>query len=146
MDRVAPFLVSRFCTQPAVITETCRLMSMSMATFISMTRPKTYPQLFANCEHKVLQRIAKELEVPIHGLYFPDSAQILAYVFQLQAPGQTQKALKFIGDMVANNLEEGTVVTSKQLVKMCLVPLLAELVVETGHSHKAANVSTLFVS
>lgn len=118
-------------------------MAMSTATFISMTRPKTYPQLFASCELKVLQRIARELEVPLSGLYFPDSPQILAHVFQMSGPGQTKKALEFIENMVAGNLTEGASITIQQLVKMCLVPLLAELVVVMGFMDKTDIVSPL---
>ncbi|KAF8076761.1 hypothetical protein FPV67DRAFT_1472577 [Lyophyllum atratum] len=137
VDRVAPFLVSRYCTQPGLLTETCRLMAMSTATFISMTRHQTYPELFGNCELKVLQRISRELEVPVSGLYLPEAPQILAHVFQLPGPGQTKKALDFIEKIVASNLSEGTTISIRDLVKSCQVQVLAELVVDMGYAYKA---------
>lgn len=137
VDRVAPFLVSRYCTQPGLLTEMCRLMGMSTATFISMTRHQTYPGLFGNCELKVLQRISRELEVPVSGLYLPEAPQILAHVFRLPGLGQTRKALDFIEKIVASNLSEGTSISIQELVKSCQVQVLAELVVDMGYEHKA---------
>ncbi|RDB19974.1 Serine/threonine-protein kinase atr [Hypsizygus marmoreus] len=140
IDKVAPFLVSRSCSQPGLIHEACRLMGMSTLTFISMTRLATYPKLFGSCELKVLQQIASDLEVSVSALYLQESAQILAHVFQLQGPGQTQRALDFIEKIVNGNLAAGSTITTQQLIRSCTVPLLAELVVEMGYKHKTANI------
>ncbi|KAF5387623.1 hypothetical protein D9615_000714 [Tricholomella constricta] len=137
VDRVAPFLVTRYCTQPGLLAETCRLMGMSTATFISMTRHQTYPQLFGNCDIKVLTRIAQDLEVPISGLYLPEAPQILAHVFKLPGPGQTKKALEFIEKIVSDQLPPNETISIQELVKSCQVQMLAELVVEMGYQHKA---------
>ena len=113
---------------------------MSTATFISLTGQKTYPQLFANADLKVLQRISNELEVSILGLFARDSAQILAHIFQLPNPGQTQKGLDFINQIAALEVKTDPPDVLK-LVKMCLVSLLGELVAEMGYQHKTTIVS-----
>lgn len=143
IDRVAPFLVSRYYTQPGLLGETCRLMGMSVATFISMTRQQTYPQLFGSCDAKVLQSIARVLEVPVSALYLQESPQILAYVFQLQGPGQTRKAIEFIERMVAADLPGSVTVTIQDLLKSSQVQTLAEIIIELGHAHKAHAVRPL---
>ncbi|KNZ76453.1 Serine/threonine-protein kinase atr [Termitomyces sp. J132] len=136
IDRVAPFLVTRYYTQPGLLTETCRLMGMSAATFISMTRQQTYPQLFGSCDTKVLQSIARVLEVPVSALYLQEAPQILAHVFQLQGPGQTKKAIEFIERMVATDLPGSVTVTIQDLLKSSQVQTLAEIIIELGHAHK----------
>ncbi|KAG6891314.1 hypothetical protein C0992_009195 [Termitomyces sp. T32_za158] len=137
IDRVAPFLVSRYYTQPGLLGEACRLMGMSIATFISMTRQQTYPQLFGSCDAKVLQGIARVLEVPVSALYLQEAPQILAHVFQLQGPGQTRKAIEFIERMVAADLPGNITVTIQDLLKSSQVQTLAEIIIDLGHAHKA---------
>ncbi|KAG6832347.1 hypothetical protein H0H87_001811 [Tephrocybe sp. NHM501043] len=138
IDRVAPFLVSRYYTQPGLLTETCRLMGMSPATFISITRQQTYPQLFGNCDLKVLQSIARVLEVPISALCLQEAPHVLAYVFQLPGSGQTQKAIEFIEKIVATDLPGSVTVTIQDLMKSSQVQILAEIVIELGHNRKSA--------
>ncbi|KAG5648746.1 hypothetical protein DXG03_000093 [Asterophora parasitica] len=138
VERVAPFLVTRYCAQPGLLTETCRLMGMSTATFISMTRLQTYPQLFGSCDKKVLTRISYELassnevEAQLSRLYLPEAPQILAYVFKMQGPGQTRKALEFIESIVSGDLPANESISIRELVKSCQVQVLAELVIEMG--------------
>ncbi|KAG5654241.1 hypothetical protein H0H81_005928 [Sphagnurus paluster] len=137
IDRVAPFLVSRYFTQPGLLTETCRLMGMSTATFISMTRHQTYPRLFATCDIKVLQAISRDLEVPVSGLYLPEAPQILAHIFRLPGDEETKKALEFIERIISEHLPNGKKITVRELVKSSQVQVLAELVVDMGYEHKA---------
>ncbi|KAG6812100.1 hypothetical protein H0H92_004400 [Tricholoma furcatifolium] len=137
VERVAPYLVSRYYTQPDLLTESCRIMGMSTATFVAMTRQHTFPYLFANCDTKVLQGIARLLEVPVSTLYFQEAPQILAHVFQMQGPGQTNKAVEFIEKTMASDLSGGIKVTIQDLLKSSQVQILAEIIIELGNPHKA---------
>lgn len=131
MDQVAPFLVSRICTHPSLLVESCRFLSVSPEDFISVTLNRTLPQLFASCETKVLDEISNETGKTLASLFINHSYAILAHVFCLQGPGQTHKVLLFI----LNILKEAAgdvAIDMTSVVRSCIVPLLAELVIVLG--------------
>ncbi|KZT05577.1 uncharacterized protein LAESUDRAFT_655532 [Laetiporus sulphureus 93-53] len=130
MDQVAPYLVSRLYTQPNLLVETCRLFAVSPVDFLSITLHRTMPQLFATRNVKVLDTISRELDESTSQLFMKHSHHILAYVFRLPAPGETNKALSFILDMLRTSAQRDIDITS--VIRSCIVPLLAELVVVMG--------------
>ncbi|KAI6024462.1 hypothetical protein EDC04DRAFT_2869391 [Pisolithus marmoratus] len=131
--RVAPHVVLRKCTKPTLLAETCQFLSVRPRDFLSVTLPWTLPFVFANCDTKVLEEISTELEKTPASFFLSHSHDILSFVFRLQGPGETRKALAFIVNVVA---PESTMVDIKSIVGSCLVPLLAELVVVLGDENE----------
>ncbi|KAI6100243.1 hypothetical protein F5141DRAFT_1009738 [Pisolithus sp. B1] len=132
-SRVAPHVVLRKCTRPTLLAETCQFLSVRPRDFLSVTLPWTLPFVFANCDNKVLEEISTELEKTPASFFLSHSHDILSFVFRLQGPGETRKALTFIVNVVA---PESTMVDIKSIVGSCLVPLLAELVMVLGDENE----------
>lgn len=131
--RVAPHIVLRKCTRPTLLAETCQFLSVRPRDFLSVTLPWTLPFVFANCDNRVLEEISTELEKTPASFFISHSHDILSFVFRLQGPGETRKALIFIVNVVA---PESTMVDIKSIVGSCLVALLAELVVVLGDENE----------
>ncbi|THH16411.1 hypothetical protein EW146_g4222 [Bondarzewia mesenterica] len=127
LDEVAPFLVSRWHSQPVLLLECCRFIAIAPHDFMIFTLPRTLPQLFGNCEQKVLEKISKDLSRKPSSLFLDNSSDILTSVFLLQGPGQTNSALTFIVNLLTQAADDATIDTVS-VVRSCLVPLLAKLV------------------
>ncbi|KAF9238832.1 hypothetical protein BU15DRAFT_88266 [Melanogaster broomeanus] len=135
LHKIAPFIVSRKCTNPDLFAETCRFMSVYPTDFLAVTLSKTLPHIFADREARVLEEISSELGKKSSILFFNQAPGILAHVLQLQGPGQTNQALDFILKVVvadANEHSEKSTIDIGMIVKSCLLPVLAELVVMLG--------------
>ncbi|KAF8165694.1 hypothetical protein B0H34DRAFT_690087 [Crassisporium funariophilum] len=130
MDQIAPFIITRLSTHPDLIGEACRLMSIAPADFIAITLPRTLPQLFASCDQRVLEIIAKESSLKASSLLLKHSHGILAHIFLLPNQASTTKALNFVIKILTDATNSSIDVQS--VVKSCVVPLLAELVVVMG--------------
>ncbi|KAJ4479010.1 hypothetical protein J3R30DRAFT_3881305 [Lentinula aciculospora] len=142
MDKIAPFLVSRMCLQPTMISETCRLMCISVTDFLRTTLAKTLPALFASREQAVLEAIAKELGQTPSSMFLHNSHRILAHVYRLDQG--TQLALDFITKILSSAAvaQKGkmTTVDAQSITKSCIIPLLAELVTSLGdHNQQVAQ-------
>ncbi|KAG2369791.1 hypothetical protein BDR07DRAFT_1447599 [Suillus spraguei] len=124
LSQVAIFVVSRKCTNPVLILETCRFLSVYPPDFISVTLPNTLPYLFANSEAKVIEEISEDLGQTILTLFMKHSHQILAHVYQQHGPAQTTRSLTFIMNIIS------------RVVQSCVVALLADLVVVLGHENE----------
>ncbi|KIJ69878.1 hypothetical protein HYDPIDRAFT_79167 [Hydnomerulius pinastri MD-312] len=143
LPRIAPFIVSRKCTNPGLLAEACRFMEMYSTSFLSLTLPLTLPHLFADREVKVLDEISSELCKKSSSLFFHHASKVLAHVFRLQGPGQTNQALDFILKVLRAEATDGSIIEIRMIVKSCLLPLLAELVVVLGdHSVDQASSAT----
>jgi serine/threonine-protein kinase ATR len=118
------------CTQPSLLNETCRFLLVSPAAFLSATLPRTLPQLFANCELKILEKVARDLSKNLSALFLGHSHEILAHVFLLQGPAQTNKALGFI-IKILTDAADGPI-EIQAIVRSYVFPLIAELVVLMG--------------
>ncbi|EGO02217.1 hypothetical protein SERLA73DRAFT_104608 [Serpula lacrymans var. lacrymans S7.3] len=140
MPRIAPFLVSRMCTQPSLLAETCRFISVSPGDFISVTLSKTLPQIFASCDSRVLEEMSSQLGTSNSNLFLRNSREVLAHVFLLQGPGQPSKALNFIlkilSDAVVNLNIDSSSIDVQSLVGSCRLPLLTELVIVLGDENE----------
>ncbi|KAJ3740901.1 hypothetical protein DFH05DRAFT_1404822 [Lentinula detonsa] len=142
MDKIAPFLVTRMCSQPTMISESCRLMCISVTDFLRTTLAKTLPTLFANREQAVLEAMDKELGQTPSSMFLHNSHGILAHVYRLDQG--TQNALDFITKMLSSAAVtpsgKRTIVDAQSITKSCVVPLLAELVTALGdHSEQVAQ-------
>jgi len=129
MDQIAPFIITRLSSQPDLLGEACRLMPMAPIDFIGITLPRTLPELFANCDQRVLELIAKELSTKPSSLLLKHSHGILAHLF-LSDQATTTKALNFVIKVLTD--ATSSVIDIQSVVKSCIVPLLAELVVVMG--------------
>ncbi|KAI6034535.1 hypothetical protein BKA83DRAFT_672562 [Pisolithus microcarpus] len=78
---------------PTLLAETCQFLSVRPRDFLSVTLPWTLPFVFANCDNKVLEEISAELEKTPASFFLSHSHDILSFVFRLQGPGETRKAL-----------------------------------------------------
>ncbi|KAG0703892.1 hypothetical protein DFH29DRAFT_981716 [Suillus ampliporus] len=135
ISQVASFVVSRKCTNPTLIFETCRFLSVHPTDFISVTLSKTLPHLFANSEGKVLEDISKELGKTTPSLFLNHSHEILAHVYQQHGPAQTTRSLTFITNILSDAAAVGNI-DIQSIVKSCVVPLLANLVVVLGDENE----------
>ncbi|KAJ7849841.1 hypothetical protein B0H14DRAFT_3085988 [Mycena olivaceomarginata] len=122
-DQIAPFLVLRMCTHPELLAESCRIMHVSPQDFISTTLPRTLPHLFAACEVRVIEAIGNALNSKPSTLLLNHSADILAHLFLLRGPGQTDKAMTTL-------LDKG--IDTQSVVKSSIVQLIAQLVIVMG--------------
>jgi serine/threonine-protein kinase ATR len=129
MDQIAPFIITRFSAQPDLLGEACRVMSIAPIDFIGITLPRTLPELFASCNQRVLDLIAKELSTKASSLLLKHSHGILAHIF-LSNQATTTKALNFVIKVLTD--ATSSVIDIQSVVKSCVVPLLAELVVVMG--------------
>lgn len=114
-----------------LLLECCRFISMPPTDYISSTLPRTLPQLFANCEHKALEKISKDLQVKLSTLFIQKSHDILAYVFLLDSDASTNKAISFILRILSQAADNAEI-RIHSLIKSCVVPLLAKLVNSLG--------------
>ncbi|KAJ3818475.1 hypothetical protein EV361DRAFT_810329 [Lentinula raphanica] len=142
MDKIAPFLVSQMCSQPALISETCRLMCISITDFLRITLPKTLPTVFAKQDHQLLEAMDKELAQTPASMFLHNSHIILAHAYRLSVG--TQDVLNFITRMLSSAAvsQNGkrTVVDAQSITKACVIPLLADLVTSLGdHDEEVAQ-------
>src|SRR5882762_90899 len=141
LSQVSPHLVSSMCVQPSMLTEACHFLSILAPDFISATLHHTLPSLFANCDIKVLEQVATNISDKVSSLFLNRSHVILAHIFLLKGPGQTDKALSFILQLLRSAADTASI-DIQSVIKSCMVPLLANLVVGMGNedSGKAEQV------
>jgi serine/threonine-protein kinase ATR len=137
LSQIAPFVVARKCTSPMLIFETCRFISVHPRDFISATRSKTFPYLFANCEGKVIEEISIELEEKISSLFRSHPHETLVHTYLLQGPGQTNGALRFITKTLSDST--GNKITIRGLVKSFITQLVATLMVVGAENEERAT-------
>ncbi|KAJ7506601.1 hypothetical protein B0H11DRAFT_1706690 [Mycena galericulata] len=130
-DQIAPFLVLRMCTQPELLVEACRLMYVLPEDFISTTLARTLPHIFAACEVRVIEAIGKALNAKPSTLLLNHSADILAHLFLLRGPGQTNQALSCLLNVLMDSANQKGIDTHS-VVKSSIVQLLAQLVIVMG--------------
>ncbi|PPQ63137.1 hypothetical protein CVT24_005777 [Panaeolus cyanescens] len=145
LNQIIPFIVQRLPAQPEILADTCSLLNISKEHLLSISLPLTLPDLFANSEQKVLDSIRKEVnalrrdtdssrkeeEATTAHLFFNHSHKILARIFMSQSQASTNKGLSFVIQVVKSEVASSTI-DIQSIVKSCLVPLLAELVVVLG--------------
>lgn len=138
LDQIAPFLVYKMSAQPSLLTDSCRLLSIFPADFISTTLPRTLPGLFANCDIKVLEMISRDLQKKPSTLFLNFSHEILAHVFLLPTSVQTNKALHFILKVLTDAVDNAPI-DIQSVVKSCVVSLLGDLVIVMGHQDETES-------
>lgn len=130
MNQIAPYILEQLPLQPELLGEACHVMGVAPRDFIHLTLPRTLPVLFATGDVKVLNKIAKELSTKISALVLNYSSYILAHIFLLPGQSATKKALTFVAKVLTDASTSSIDIPS--VVRSCVVPLLADLVVEMG--------------
>ncbi|KAL5508165.1 hypothetical protein ACEPAH_5783 [Sanghuangporus vaninii] len=131
LEQISTFVVSTMPLRPNAMLETCRFLSLSPSDFLSVTLPYTLPRLFGTCNSSALEHIHKELGKSVSTLFLNASADILAHVFLLKNPDDTDKALSFILSTLSEAANRAKIGLGN-VVKSCIVPLLGKLVVKLG--------------
>ncbi|KAH9077054.1 hypothetical protein EDB83DRAFT_2504335 [Lactarius deliciosus] len=116
--------------QPALLLETCRLVSQEPAEFISGTLVHTLPFLFASCNNAVIERIAHIMGLFPSKLFLDFSKDILTQVFLLPEKTQTDNALEFILQVMPT--PSGGSINAQTLVRSCTSELLGTFVFLLG--------------
>lgn len=111
-------------------------MSMAPANFILVTAPRSLPPLFASCDAKAIEAVSREVEQTASALFLTHSHGILAHIFLLPEPAGTQ-AVSFVLKLLAD-ASQSEAISLQMIVKLSLVPLLAELVIAMGDENKNA--------
>lgn len=131
MQRLSSYVVSVMPTQPNVLVETCRFLSLSPNDFLSVTLPYTLPQLFATCNLPAIEAISNELVKTPANLLFETSADVLAHVFLLKDDKETEKALAFMVEVLSRGSNKKKI-SLANVIKGWIIPLLAKLVIALG--------------
>ena len=130
IDEIARFLINHWAHQPALLFETCRLVSQEPSQFISGTLIHTLPPLFANCNSTVIDKIGQSLGLSPSTLFLDFSKDILTQVFLLPDQTQTDNALEFILQIMPT--PSGGSINAQTLVRSCFVELLGTFVFMLG--------------
>ena len=129
IGEIARFLITQWTHQPALLLETCRLVSQDPSEFISVTLVHTLPSLFASCNISVIDKIAQSLGLSPSTLFLDFSKDILTQVFLLPDKIQTDNALEFILQIMPT---AGSSIGAQTLVRSCSVELLGTFVFMLG--------------
>ncbi|EIN10974.1 hypothetical protein PUNSTDRAFT_63830 [Punctularia strigosozonata HHB-11173 SS5] len=131
-SRIAPMLVSRICTDPSLIVETCRFLLTTPGSLIASTLAFTLPPIFAKGDLRVLEKVGEATGRKPSSLFLGDlQHSILAYIYLLRGPVQTNRALEFVL-RVLKDAAGGETINLRDVVKSCSMQLIAELVVVLG--------------
>ena len=129
MPKIAPYIVTHL-HQVHLLPETCHLLSINPPDFFSRTLPLTLPVLFATCDDKVLDYVSQEVNSSPSHLFIKHAREVVSYILLLPNQASVSKGLAF----TAKTLSEAanSTITLQNICKMCLVPLIAELVFMSG--------------
>lgn len=130
IGEIARYLIAHWSHQPALLLETCRLVSQEPSEFISGTLVYTLPLLFANRNKVVIDKIAQNLGFSPSTLFLDFSKDILTQVFLLPDQAQTDKALEFILELMPT--PSGGSINAQTLARSCIVELLGTFVFMLG--------------
>ena len=121
----------RYISHPALLEECCRFLCMPPLEFISLNLPFTLPQLFIEENLKILARLGEKLNVTVATLFMNHSEVILARALMLSGQMQSDRAIAFI-EKVLNDASTQRDIEARSIIRSCMVPLLATLVVPLG--------------
>jgi serine/threonine-protein kinase ATR len=130
IGEIARYLIAHWPHQPALLLETCRLVSLEPSEFISGTLIHTLPLLFANRNKVVIEKIAQNLGVTPSTLFLDFSKDILTQVFLLPDQLQTDNALDFILQVMPT--PSGGSINAQTLARSCIIELLGTFVFILG--------------
>ncbi|KAF5363593.1 hypothetical protein D9756_000300 [Leucocoprinus leucothites] len=130
LDHVAQFLISKISASPTLLSEACKFLSIAPGNFISVTAPRTFPQIFSRCDAKAVDAVARQMGQKASTLFLQHSPAILAKILMLPKP-EEGKATIFVLKILADASQSETI-DLHIIVRLSLVKLLGELVIFMG--------------
>lgn len=138
MDQIAPLVVGRLCSQPALLQEMCRLITVTVVDFLSVNLSRTLPDLLVRCDLQGLEMLAKLLDREPHTLIVGENLHLhLAPIFLLKTPGATIKSINFVLQIL--NEASSVNIDLRQVLPGCTTPLLTEIIVMMGDYDPSVN-------
>lgn len=128
MDQIVDFTMFRVNSEPALLVELCRFLSLGVPEFIRHTLSETLPKSIIQRNRPVLDYIKNTLGERISTLVLGLAAELLARIFLLRDPNTIDEALAFTLDLLNENAG-GQRITLESFILSCDVPLLTELVI-----------------
>ena len=128
MSQIVDFTMSRVNSEPTLLVELCRFLSLGVPEFIRHTLPETLPKYIIQRNRPVLDHIENTLGERISALVLGLAAELLARIFLLQDTSTIDQALVFTLDLLNENTGQQRV-TLESFILSCDVPLLTELVI-----------------
>lgn len=131
LPQISVYVVSVLCTNPEVFLQTCGFLGMTASKFYNLTIIHFLPHLVCTCNGDALNKVAKELKKsPVSLITTHD---VLAQVFLLEGPGQSEVVFTFILKLLLQTKSgDSGEITVLMLVKSTIVPLLGEIVICMG--------------
>ncbi|KAL1690090.1 hypothetical protein GGG16DRAFT_56461 [Schizophyllum commune] len=134
IQRIAPYVAARVCSQPSLIIEVCRVFEVQRDDFIAVSHHHTLPPLFAACEGEIIEQLFKIVATKLSFKELLNSANlILAHIFRMPSMEHTEKAIQFLIAFCERhaNREDDTLQNIPHIYE---VSTLTELVVDLGSS------------
>lgn len=133
--------------QPNLLVECTRFLAVASSSFISYTLQYTLPNIFAQADHQLLERISVETSEKQSNLFLNYAPDILAHIFLLPTPSQTAKSLALVLQVLQHQAEEhANSIDINSVVKACITKLLCELVFVLGDEARSTMVLQSFTS
>ncbi|KAK7033561.1 hypothetical protein VNI00_012785 [Paramarasmius palmivorus] len=131
MDKLAPVLVNKICLERHLLAEACKVMAISTHDFLTITLSRTVPSIVGARNQIVLDTIAKEIGSKPANILMKHAHETLAYAFLLPTEAETTAVLDFFIQTLTA-AQPQVQIDAQNVVKSCVVPLLAELVIIMG--------------
>ena len=128
MDQIVDYTMFRVNSEPALLVELCRFVSLGVPEFIRHTLSETLHKSIIQRNRPVLDYIKNTLGERISTLVLGLAAELLARIFLLQDSNAIDEVLAFTLDLLNENAGEQRV-TLESFIFTCEVPLLTELVI-----------------
>lgn len=128
MGQIVDFTMTRVNSEPTLLVELCRFLSLGVPEFIRHTLSETLPKYIIQRNRPVLDYIENVIEGRISALVLGLAAELLARIFLLQDANTIDGALAFTLDLLNENTGQQRV-TLESFILSCDVPLLTELVI-----------------
>ena len=128
MDQIVDYTMSRVSSEPTLLVELCRFVSLGVPELIRHTLLETLPKFIIQRNRHVLDYIASTLGERISALVLGLAAELLARIFLLQDANAIDEALVFTLDLLNENAGQQRV-TLESFILICDVALLTELVI-----------------
>lgn len=145
--QIVPYTMSRVNSEPTLLVELCRFLSLGVSEFIRRTLPETLPKFIIRKNRRGLDYIEKTLGEHISVLVLGLAAELLAGIFLLQDASSIDGALAFTLELLNKNTGQERV-TLESFIISCDVSLLTELVIamHDGNPDIQSLVRSSFIS
>lgn len=145
MGQIVEYTISRVNSEPTLLAELCRFLSLGIPEFIRHTLSEILPKAIIQRDRPVLDYIGNTLGERTSTLVLGLAAELLARIFLLQDSTTTDEALAFALDLLNESTGEQRI-TLESFILSCDVPLLTELVIAMHNEDPDIQLLVLFSS